>query len=156
MAVAASRPEKAKAFADEHNVPDIAESYAELIDSPEIDAVYNALPPDSHERWSVAALQAGKHVLCEKPFAMNSDGVVRQGQEIPGLGRQRSRCLHLVHDRRGVELDVWPNAHRRLVKRFLPDRSSFRHHDVTQAVPPATEGRIDAVLKCVFRQRDSP
>jgi predicted dehydrogenase len=72
LAVAASRPEKAKAFADQHDVPGIAESYGALIDSPDIDAVYNALPPNLHEKWSVEALRAGKHVLCEKPFAMNA------------------------------------------------------------------------------------
>jgi predicted dehydrogenase len=71
-AVAASSAEKAQAFADEHDIPGISASYAELIDSPDIDAIYNALPPNLHERWSIAALHAGKHVLCEKPFAMNA------------------------------------------------------------------------------------
>lgn len=77
VAVAASSPEKAKAFADQHDVPDIAQGYAPLIDSPDVDAIYNALPPNLHEQWSVAALQAGKHVLCEKPFAMNAAQALR-------------------------------------------------------------------------------
>ncbi len=71
-AVAASAMEKAQAFADDQGIPNVFASYAELIDSPDIDAVYNALPPNLHEMWSVAALKAGKHVLCEKPFAMNA------------------------------------------------------------------------------------
>lgn len=70
-AVAASSADKAVAFANEHGVPRAASSYAELLASPDIDAIYNALPPCLHEQWSVAALEAGKHVLCEKPFAMN-------------------------------------------------------------------------------------
>jgi predicted dehydrogenase len=72
VAVAASSVEKAQAFADEHNIATAAESYAALIESPHVDAIYNALPPNLHEQWSVAALESGKHVLCEKPFAMNA------------------------------------------------------------------------------------
>jgi predicted dehydrogenase len=70
--VAASSVEKARAFAEEHNIAAISESYAALVESPQIDAIYNALPPSLHEEWSIAALKAGKHVLCEKPFAMNA------------------------------------------------------------------------------------
>jgi predicted dehydrogenase len=71
-AVAASTADKARAFAGEHNIATVSESYAALVESPQIDAIYNALPPNLHEHWSVAALKAGKHVLCEKPFAMNA------------------------------------------------------------------------------------
>lgn len=72
VAVAASSVEKAQAFADEHSIATVSESYAALVESPHFDAIYNALPPNLHEQWSVAALRAGKHVLCEKPFAMNA------------------------------------------------------------------------------------
>lgn len=72
VAVAASNVDKAQAFASEHGIKGVSASYAELIDSPRIDAIYNALPPNLHEPWSIAALCAGKHVLCEKPFAMNA------------------------------------------------------------------------------------
>lgn len=71
-AVAASSVEKARTFADEHNIATVSESYAALVESPHLDAIYNSLPPNLHEQWSVAALRAGKHVLCEKPFAMNA------------------------------------------------------------------------------------
>ena len=71
-AVAASSVEKAQAFADEHSIAIATESYAALVESPHVDVIYNALPPNLHERWSIAALEAGKHVLCEKPFAMNA------------------------------------------------------------------------------------
>ena len=71
-AVAASSVTKAQVFAGEHNIATVAESCAALVESPQIDAIYNALPPNLHEHWSVAALRAGKHVLCEKPFAMNA------------------------------------------------------------------------------------
>lgn len=76
-AVAASSLEKAQAFADEHDVTEATGSYAALVESPHLDAIYNALPPNLHEKWSVAALRAGKHVLCEKPFAMNATQAFR-------------------------------------------------------------------------------
>jgi len=72
VAVASSSVEKAQAFADVHGIAAVSESYAALVESPHVDAVYNALPPNLHEQWSVAALESGKHVLCEKPFAMNA------------------------------------------------------------------------------------
>jgi predicted dehydrogenase len=69
-AVAARDPERAKAYAQTHDIAHVFPDYAALIASPEIDAVYNALPPNLHAKWSIAALEAGKPVLCEKPFAL--------------------------------------------------------------------------------------
>jgi len=76
-AVAASSVEKAQAFAKLHDIATVSESYAALVESPDLDAIYNALPPGLHEQWSVAALESGKHVLCEKPFAMNATQACR-------------------------------------------------------------------------------
>ncbi|WP_340646757.1 Gfo/Idh/MocA family oxidoreductase [Phenylobacterium sp.] len=73
VAVAARDPARARAFADLHGIPEISETYEDLITRPDIDAVYNALTPSRHADLSIAALAAGKHVLCEKPFAMNAD-----------------------------------------------------------------------------------
>ncbi len=53
--------------------PGCSGSYAELVEDPEIDAVYNPLPNGLHGHWTIAALKAGKHVLCEKPFTANAD-----------------------------------------------------------------------------------
>jgi predicted dehydrogenase len=71
-AIAASDSRKAELFASKHGIPIVSSGYAKLVTAPDIDAVYIALPPNLHEQWSVAALRAGKHVLCEKPFAMNA------------------------------------------------------------------------------------
>ena len=68
--VAARDPDRARAYAHAHAIPLVFPSYDALIASPDIDAVYNALPPNLHARWSIAALAAGKPVLCEKPFAL--------------------------------------------------------------------------------------
>ena len=73
VAVAARDPRKARDYADKHGIPRITPGYAELLADPEIDAVYNPLPNGLHGRWTLAAIEAGKHVLCEKPFTANAD-----------------------------------------------------------------------------------
>jgi predicted dehydrogenase len=68
--LAARDPARAHDYAAAHGIPTVFDSYDALLASPLIDAVYNALPPSLHARWSIAALEAGKPVLCEKPFAL--------------------------------------------------------------------------------------
>lgn len=70
--VAARDPDRAAIFAEEHEIPHIEADYGALVSSDAVDVVYNGLPPGSHASWTIAALEAGKHVLCEKPFAMNA------------------------------------------------------------------------------------
>jgi predicted dehydrogenase len=72
VAVGARDPARARAYADEHGIAHVAGSYAELVRRDDVDVVYNALPPVGHAEWTIAALEAGKAVLCEKPFAMNA------------------------------------------------------------------------------------
>ena len=72
VAVAARDPQRASAFAAEHGIATVHDSYAALVADPEIDAIYNPLPNGLHGEWTIAALEAGKHVLCEKPFTSNA------------------------------------------------------------------------------------
>ncbi|AQA05201.1 oxidoreductase [Mycobacterium sp. MS1601] len=71
-AVAARDASRAAEFAARHGIPRVHNSYQALIEDPTIDAVYNPLPNGLHGKWSRAALEAGKHVLCEKPFTANA------------------------------------------------------------------------------------
>ncbi|WP_405922944.1 Gfo/Idh/MocA family protein [Streptomyces sp. NBC_00035] len=72
VAVAARARDRAEAFAAKHGVERVVGSYAELIDDPEIEVVYNPLANSLHGPWNLAALHAGKHVLTEKPSASNA------------------------------------------------------------------------------------
>ena len=71
-AIAGRSAEKAKAFQEQYGFEKAYGSYEELLQDPEVQAVYIPLPNDIHLKWVKAALKAGKHVLCEKPMAMNA------------------------------------------------------------------------------------
>ncbi len=71
VAVASRGIEKAQAYADEKGIGRAYGDYESLLADPEIDVIYNPLPNTMHEEWTVAALEAGKHVLCEKPMVTN-------------------------------------------------------------------------------------
>jgi predicted dehydrogenase len=81
VGVAARDRARADAFASKHGIPRVFDTYAELLADPEIDAVYNPLPNGLHAEWTIAALEAGKHVLCEKPFTSNA-GEAEQVAEV--------------------------------------------------------------------------
>src|SRR3954454_9413177 len=66
-AIAARDPARAGKYAARHGIPVVHNGYADLIADPELDAVYIPLPNSLHAEWTLAALAAGKHVLCEKP-----------------------------------------------------------------------------------------
>ena len=73
VAIAARDPKRAQAFARRHHIPHVHRTYSDLLADPEIEAIYNPLPNSLHAEWTIRALKAGKHVLCEKPFASNAE-----------------------------------------------------------------------------------
>jgi predicted dehydrogenase len=88
VAVAARDRARGEAFAQKHHIPRVLGTYEELVNDPDIDAVYNPLPNGLHGYWTMAALDAGKHVLCEKPFTANADearAVAEADNAHPGL-----------------------------------------------------------------------
>jgi predicted dehydrogenase len=88
-AVAARDVSRARAFAAKHGIARVHDSYEALIGDPDLDAVYNPLPNGLHGRWTRAALTAGKHVLCEKPFTANA----AEAREIAELAAKSDRVV---------------------------------------------------------------
>lgn len=88
-AVAARDPERARAFAERWGFSRAHASYEELLADPAVDLVYIALPHSHHHRWTIAALEAGHHVLCEKAFAANEC----QAREMVTCARERGLLL---------------------------------------------------------------
>ena len=75
LAVASRTPEAAERYAREWKIPRAHGSYEALLADPEIDVVYNPLPNHLHAEWTIKAVEAGKHVLCEKPLALHVEEV---------------------------------------------------------------------------------
>jgi predicted dehydrogenase len=95
-AVASRRAGVAAEYARKNRIGIGYDGYEALLADPEIDIVYNALPPSEHAKWSIAALQAGKHVLCEKPFAMNG----KEAREMVAAAESAGKLLiEAFHDR---------------------------------------------------------
>ncbi|MDO9395858.1 MAG: Gfo/Idh/MocA family oxidoreductase [Herbiconiux sp.] len=84
-AVGSRSAESAQAFASRFGLPAAHGSYAELVADPQVDVVYVASPHPFHAEHALLALEAGKHVLVEKPFALNAE----QAEQIAAAARQR-------------------------------------------------------------------
>lgn len=98
---------RAERHGRELGVPRAVASYEAVLEDPEVDAVYIALPNSEHVTWSVRALQAGKHVLCEKPLARDAAAVERAFAAAESAGRLLSEAFmwrHSPQTRRLAEL----------------------------------------------------
>ena len=84
LAIASRSIETAVEVARRLGIPKAYGSYEELLEDPEINAIYNPLPNHLHVHWSIRALEAGKHVLCEKPIGLSS----AEGQQLVDAGKQ--------------------------------------------------------------------
>ncbi|HEX5116477.1 MAG TPA: Gfo/Idh/MocA family oxidoreductase [Pseudonocardiaceae bacterium] len=94
VAVAARDAQRAKDFAAKHRIAKAYGDYSELLADPDVDAVYNPLPNGLHGRWTLAALAAGKHVLCEKPFTANADEAREVATAAAGTDRVVMEAFH--------------------------------------------------------------
>ncbi|MEI6385019.1 MAG: Gfo/Idh/MocA family oxidoreductase [Spirochaetota bacterium] len=89
LAVASREAPKALAYAEARSIPRAYGSYEEMLADPDLDVVYNSLPNSLHAQWSIKALRAGKHVLCEKPMALT----VAEADELAETAKSSGRVV---------------------------------------------------------------
>jgi D-xylose 1-dehydrogenase (NADP+, D-xylono-1,5-lactone-forming) len=126
LAVASRKQSTAEAYAAQWEIPHAFGSYQAMLDSDQIDAVYIGLPNHLHTEWSIRAMQAGKHVLCEKPFALTL-----------------------------ADVDAMIEASQKY-QRVLAEAFMYRHHPQTKIVGEWVQnGRIGEpiVVKSVFNYK---
>ena len=100
VAVMRRNAEKAKDYAIRHHVPKWYNDASSLINDPDINAVYVATPPSSHEEYTIAALRAGKPVYVEKPMSVNSGSAASMAK----VARETNQKLTVAHYRRAQPL----------------------------------------------------
>ncbi|MEJ2655935.1 MAG: Gfo/Idh/MocA family oxidoreductase, partial [Desulfobacterales bacterium] len=90
QALASRNPEKAETVAARYNITQLYSQYESVIEDKKVDIVYIPLPNHLHKEWSLRALKAGKHVLCEKPLACNTN----EAMEMAKIASKKG--LHLM------------------------------------------------------------
>jgi predicted dehydrogenase len=134
-AVAARDSSRAEALALRYGLAKAYGSYSELLADPDIDAVYNPLPNSLHAPWTLAAVEAGKHVLCEKPFAGNAEQAARVAEAADASGLVVMEAMHyryhpLIKRLREVAGELGPVRHIQCWTSFVignPDDIRYDH-----------------------------
>ena len=100
IAVASRTEARAATWAQEHNIPTAYGTYAALLADESLDAIYIPLPPSLHAEWTIKAAEHGKHVLCEKPLAANTDEAIAMADACHQNGVQLMDGVMWVHHER--------------------------------------------------------
>lgn len=139
VAVASRSGERASAYAARHGIDRAHGSYEALLGDPTVDAVYVSLPNSLHVEWTIRALEAGKHVLCEKPLGTDPEAV------------QRAFAVAAERDRLLMEALMW--RHTKLARRVCElvregalGRPALFHSILTNATSEQTDPRLSASL----------
>jgi predicted dehydrogenase len=131
-AIASRDLKKAQAAAKKLGIPKAYGSYEELLTDQEIDVVYNPLPNHLHVPWSIKCLQAGKHVLCEKPIGMS----VREAEELLKEAKQHPR-LKIMEAFMYRTHPQWQLAHKLVregqIGQLRTIQAFFSYHNVNPA-----------------------
>jgi predicted dehydrogenase len=132
-AVAARDRARAERFAAKHGIPRVLDTYEDVVADPDIDAVYVPLPNGLHGRWTIAAVEAGKHVLCEKPFTANAEEARRVAAVAEGSDRVVMEAFHYRYH---------PMTERVLELLAEGAVGEVRHIDTWMAIPLLPPGDI--------------
>jgi predicted dehydrogenase len=126
----ASRDEaRARAAAVQLTIPKAYGTYETLLADPEIDAIYNPMPNHLHVPWSIKALEAGKHVLCEKPIALTAaeaQTLVDTGKRFPNL-KLMEAFMYRFHPQWQQALELVRTGHIGMLRTI---HSFFSYHNV--------------------------
>ena len=104
VAVGSRDLQRAEEFARTWNIPRAYGTYEELLADPDVEAVYIPLPNTMHSEWSIKAMEAGKHVLCEKPFSCHIGDVDRAFDAADATGMHLSEAFMYRHHPQTVRL----------------------------------------------------
>jgi xylose dehydrogenase (NAD/NADP) len=104
VGVASRTQDRADAYAKEWEIPRAYGSYDAMLEDPEIEAVYISLPNTMHCEWSIRAVEAGKHVLCEKPLTRHTDEAEAAFDAADRAGRLLSEAFMYRHNPQTVKL----------------------------------------------------
>ena len=154
-AIAARDRQRAAAFAEQHGISRVYDSYERVVSDPDVDAIYNPLPNGVHGYWSLAALRAGKDVLCEKPFCANEPEARRMVTAADRAGRVLMEAFHyfyhpLTQRWRDLLAAGAIGEPTRLRAQF---RTSIPQHDVRYRVEHAGGALMDLGCYCVHATR---
>ena len=100
-AIASRNLERANEESLKLRIPKAYGSYDKLIEDSEIDAIYIPLPNHLHVKWSIKSLEAGKHVLCEKPLGLSTSEIeklIKSSQKYPKLKIMKDSCIDIIHN----------------------------------------------------------
>lgn len=140
LGISSRDPENAKDAAARLGIPRAYGSYTELLNDPEIDAIYNPLPNHMHLEWSLKAIDAGKHVLCEKPICMDSEEaetLIKAAKKKPHL-KVMEAFMYRFHPQWQKTLDLVRQGN---IGQVLTIHTIFSYYNVD---PENIRNRVDA------------
>ncbi len=139
VAIASREPDRAAAYAAEWGIPRSFGSYAAMLADPGIDVVYNPLPNSLHAEWTIRALHAGKHVLCEKPLTLSVEEVDAVAAAASATGEVVTEAFMYRHHPQTVTI-------KELVDQGAIGRLSLVRGSFSFAVREDTNVRLDRAL----------
>ncbi len=137
VGIASRDAAKAEAAAKEWNTPRIFRSYDALLEDKDVDAIYLSLPNHLHHEWTLKALQAGKHVLCEKPLSLRPDDAIEVIQLAESTGLKIAEGFMYRHHAQTIK--ILELARDGAIGKIRRIRGSFH---IT--IPPGPNIRTDA------------